>query len=157
MQCIGFTLGREYFGIEMGMVLEIIRPAPVIPLPNAPAFIDGVVNIRTGVIPVINIGKKIKLEQAGERTAGSRFLIFAIHGTAGCLAVDSVTGIHEVADPTGMTLNALSEAESEPGRKCTLTVEDRQLKILNLTRIFDADEREQLETLRPPAEGQTHG
>jgi len=158
MQCIGFTLAGEYFGVDLQMVLEIIRPAPVVALPNAPDFIHGVVNLRRGILPVINIRKKLNLVQAGARTPGSRFLIFDIRGTAGCLAVDSVTGIQAATDPADMNPSTSSPGDgSAPYLKGILTVDDKQMKILELTRIFDAEEQGQLETLGPSAQGLTHG
>ncbi|RLB06501.1 MAG: chemotaxis protein CheW, partial [Deltaproteobacteria bacterium] len=51
-QLVSFILGKEEFGVDILMVQEIIRLATITPIPNAPEFIEGVINLRGKVIPI---------------------------------------------------------------------------------------------------------
>ena len=44
MQLVGFIIGKEYFGVDILMVQEIIRAAPITAVPNSPEFVEGVIN-----------------------------------------------------------------------------------------------------------------
>ncbi|MGD8296593.1 MAG: chemotaxis protein CheW, partial [Desulfobacterales bacterium] len=49
MQLVGFTIGKELFGVDILMVQEIIRAAPITAVPNSPDFVEGVINLRGNI------------------------------------------------------------------------------------------------------------
>ena len=61
MQLVGFTIGKELFGVDILMVQEIIRAAPITPVPNSPDFVEGVINLRGNILPVIDLRKRLNL------------------------------------------------------------------------------------------------
>ena len=144
MQFVGFTLGEDFFGAAIPMVQEIIRTAPVISLPNAPDFVDGVIHLRTSIIPHINMRKRLDINHTHTETGKSRFLVLDIHGTTASIMVDSVTGIHNAeyphietdASPTGLAGNRYVKGISSVG--------ELQMKILDFDRILDSGKRSQL-------------
>lgn len=74
-QYVIFSLGEEEYGLNISYAQEIIRvPDQITKLPNMPAFIDGVFNLRGKVIPVIDLKKRFDFAQT-ERNADNRLLV----------------------------------------------------------------------------------
>ena len=60
-----FTLGRESYGVPVLSVREIIRLCPITPVPQMPAHLRGVINLRGKVIPVLDLRAKFRLADGG--------------------------------------------------------------------------------------------
>jgi purine-binding chemotaxis protein CheW len=58
IQIVGFRIGRETFGLPISAVREIVRVPEITAVPNAPEYIEGVVNLRGQIIPVIDLRKR---------------------------------------------------------------------------------------------------
>jgi purine-binding chemotaxis protein CheW len=95
-QFIIFRLGNQDYGIPIAAVSEIARPPEHITrLPKSPAFIDGVMNLRGSVVPIVDLRRRFDLngtEQSGSR----RILMLAIGGVIAGFLVDSVSKIMKV-------------------------------------------------------------
>jgi purine-binding chemotaxis protein CheW len=95
-QFIIFRLGDQDYGVAIAAVSEIARPPEHLTrLPKAPAFIDGVMNLRGSVVAVIDLKRRFDLnatEQAGSR----RILMLAVGGVIAGFLVDSVAEILKV-------------------------------------------------------------
>ncbi|MBA4037925.1 MAG: chemotaxis protein CheW [Bradyrhizobium sp.] len=95
-QFIIFRLGNQDYGIPIAAVSEIARPPEHITrLPKSPAFIDGVMNLRGSVVPVVDLRRRFDLngtEQLGSR----RILVLTIGGVTAGFLVDSVSKILKV-------------------------------------------------------------
>jgi len=61
MQLVGFNIGTELFGVSILMVQEIIRSAPITTVPNSPDFIEGIINLRGNIVPVIDLRKRLNI------------------------------------------------------------------------------------------------
>ncbi|MEI7813046.1 MAG: chemotaxis protein CheW [Ignavibacteria bacterium] len=61
IQLVGFNIGREYYGIEINRIKEINRMTEITKVPRAPDFIEGVINLRGTVIPVVNLRTKVRM------------------------------------------------------------------------------------------------
>ncbi len=95
IKLVCFRLGRDMYAADIMRVKEIIKPLPVAGLPEAPAFIEGVINLRGSVIPVMSLRKRFRqTEQSADSDA--RLLIVSIAGQALALAVDDVTEVISV-------------------------------------------------------------
>jgi purine-binding chemotaxis protein CheW len=95
-QFIIFRLGHQDYGIPIAAVGEIARPPERLTrLPKSPEFIDGVMNLRGSVVPIVDLRRRFDLgaaEQAGSR----RILMLAIGGVIAGFIVDSVSEILKV-------------------------------------------------------------
>ena len=92
-QFIIFRLGKQDYGIPIGAVAEIARPPEDITrLPKAPEFIDGVMNLRGSVVPIINLRRRFDLG-ATDHAASRRILILTVGGVTAGFLVDSVSEI----------------------------------------------------------------
>lgn len=112
LQFVTFTLADEEYAVDILNVQEINRITEITTLPNAPHYVEGVVNLRGKVIPVINLRKKFGLPDK-EADDTSRIIIMDIKGVTNGLIVDSVaevlripSDIVEPAPPVTSNMNS---------------------------------------------------
>lgn len=58
LQLVGFRIGRETFGLPISIVREIIRVPEITAVPDAPHYVEGVINLRGRIIPVVDLRKR---------------------------------------------------------------------------------------------------
>ncbi len=58
LQVVGLRVGRETFGLPIAMVREIVRVPEITAVPNAPDYIEGVINLRGRIIPIVDLRKR---------------------------------------------------------------------------------------------------
>jgi len=68
-QLVVFGLANEHYGVDIGRVQEIIRMQAITEVPRAPQFVEGVINLRGGIIPVIDLRKRFGMGR-GEQDRG---------------------------------------------------------------------------------------
>ena len=97
LQFVGFGIGVERFGVNILSVQEIIRSTEVTSVPNSPMFVEGVINLRGDIIPVIDLRKRLNLYN--EETAVDRnwILILRIENRVVGFIVDTVTEVLKVS------------------------------------------------------------
>lgn len=95
-QFIIFRLGKQDYGIPIASVSEIARPPEhVTRLPKAPAFIDGVVNLRGSVVPIVDLRRRFDLSGMAE-PGSCRILVVSISGVLAGFLVDDIAEIMKV-------------------------------------------------------------
>ena len=87
-----FRIGGEDYAVDIMRVREIINPLPVTPVPRAPSFIEGVIRLRSEVIPVVDVRKRFGLP-AADPTRRTKFIIARVGGRRIALVVDQVTEV----------------------------------------------------------------
>ncbi len=92
LQLVTFTLGNEEYAVNILNVQEINRITEITQVPNSPDFVEGVINLRGKVIPVINLRKKFHFEDRPTDDT-SRIIIMEIQGITNGLIVDSVSEV----------------------------------------------------------------
>ncbi len=95
-QMVLFELGSETYGLDIATVHEIIRMQPITKVPKTPSYVEGVINLRGRVIPVIDIGKRFGFERA-ERSKNNRIVVVNIKDTVLGIIVDAVTEVLRIA------------------------------------------------------------
>jgi purine-binding chemotaxis protein CheW len=97
VQMVGFVIAEEYFGVDILMVREIIKDAAITAIPDAPEFIEGVINLRGSIIPIIDLQKRLKLPEGVDRNDKEVWiLILDIGGRITGFIVDRVTRVIKV-------------------------------------------------------------
>lgn len=91
-----FRIAGEDYAVDIMRVREIINPLPVTPVPRAPAFIEGVIRLRSEVIPVVDVRKRFGLPTAAP-TRKTKYLVVRIGGRRLALVVDEVTEVVRLA------------------------------------------------------------
>lgn len=98
LQLVTFKLGNEEYAVDILKVQEINRMVEITTIPNAPVYVEGVINLRGKVIPVINLRKKFGFESK-EVDAHSRIIVVDVGNTVG-LIVDSVSEVLRLSSDT---------------------------------------------------------
>jgi purine-binding chemotaxis protein CheW len=98
LELVSFKLGHEEYAVDILKVQEINRMVTITSMPNAPFCVEGVINLRGKVIPVINLRKKLGLELK-EPDAHSRIIVVDVGKTVG-LIVDSVSEVLRLSSDT---------------------------------------------------------
>ncbi|MBF0316564.1 MAG: chemotaxis protein CheW [Nitrospirae bacterium] len=95
LQLVTFTLGSEEYAIDILKVQEINRMTVITMVPNSPQYVEGVINLRGKVIPVINLRKKFGISEI-ENDTDARIMIVDIKGITMGMVVDSVSEVLRV-------------------------------------------------------------
>jgi len=96
-QLVTFRLGGEEFGVDIMRVQEIIRIPPITRVPKAPAYVEGVINLRGNVIPVVSLRTRFGMERV-EDTDLSRIIVLQVHKKVFGIRVDAVTEVLRLDD-----------------------------------------------------------
>lgn len=97
LQVVVFSLNGQIFGAEASQVFQIIRYQEVTKIPRMPKFIEGILNYRGSVLPVISLNKRFEL---GELTAGkkTKIIVSNIEGKLAGFIVNDVVEIARFTD-----------------------------------------------------------
>lgn len=98
IQLVGFGVANERFGVDILMVQEILRSAVVTPVPNSPEFVEGVLNLRGNIVPVIDLRKRLNLYNENSSQKKSWVLILNIDNRVVGFIVDHVTEVLKLDD-----------------------------------------------------------
>jgi purine-binding chemotaxis protein CheW len=96
IQVVGFRVGREHFGVPIELVHEIVRVMEVTSVPDAPDFIEGVINLRGKIIPVIDLRKRFGEKEITPNAKKNRILVAEIMGKIVGLVVDAASEVVKI-------------------------------------------------------------
>jgi purine-binding chemotaxis protein CheW len=139
IQLVTFSIGDEEFGVDILKVQEIIRTMEITRVPKAPAFVEGVINLRGNVIPIVDLRKRFGLETR-KHDKHTRIIVIEISGMVVGFVVDSVSEVlripaSTVEPPPPVVAGLESEYISGVGK-----LEDRLLILLDLDRLLSSEE-----------------
>lgn len=92
LQLVIFRLAKEEYGLPITKVQEINRLVPITKLPQTPAFMEGIINLRGRIIPVVDLRKRFQLE-VSEYNDDSRIIIVEVNGQTVGIIVDAVAEV----------------------------------------------------------------
>ncbi len=143
IQIACFRLGDDLYAADIMRIKEIIRPQKLTSLPKSPAFVEGVLNLRGTVIPVIDLRKRFDFPSA-DHDRNTRLLIVTVGRQLLGLEVDEVTEVITVhvkdIKPPPQVVNGVS-AEYLVG---VCLAKDSLIMLLNLDRILTDRESSEL-------------
>src|SRR6267378_4704839 len=93
LQVVGFRIGDETFGVKIGSVREIVRVPEITSVPNAPDTIEGVINLRGKIIPVMDLRKRFGHAEI-QPDKKNRILVVELQGKLVGLIVNSRSEEH---------------------------------------------------------------
>jgi purine-binding chemotaxis protein CheW len=139
LQLVSFQVGREEFGVNILKVQEIIRSQELTRIPNLPAFVEGVINLRGRVIPVIMLRRCFGMDGRGEERF-SRIVVVEVNGITLGFVVDAVSEVLRMSKDTVEPPPQLGKVQrdyiSGIGR-----LDDRLLLMLDLDRLMTQAEQ----------------
>jgi purine-binding chemotaxis protein CheW len=144
-QFIVFQLGGEEYGLPIASVDEVVRvPETLTRLPKAPAFIEGVMNLRGRVVPVIDQRRRFRFEGQGERRR-ERIVVVRIDRMYAGFVVDTVSEVLKIPQSQLRTTPDLAAEGSQViERIANIEVEGRMILLLNPRELLDRAEKDLL-------------
>jgi purine-binding chemotaxis protein CheW len=146
LHMVGFSVGKEEFCVDILKVQEIIRMMEITKIPNAPDFVEGIINLRGKVIPIIDFGKRCNLYGGNEVDENHRRIVVVAIGekTVG-LVVDKVSQVIKleedlISSTPDVVKGCNSEFISGVGKSG-----DKLLILLDLEKLFGQGELERIE------------
>jgi len=153
LQIVTFHIGEEEFGIDIFLVRSIIKMLNVTKVPHSPDFVEGVINLRGKVIPLINLRKRFGLkEKPYERQ--TRIIIVEIENQIGFI-VDSVSEVLRISSSNIMPppsiavidveyINGVYKQHSDSKNKQTGDTEGRLIILLDIAKVLSSYEKSQI-------------
>ena len=143
IQLVTFRIGEEEFGVDILAVQEIIRTMAITKVPKAPAFVEGVINLRGKVIPIVDLRKRFGLPSR-PHDKHTRMIVIQLGTMVVGFMVDSVSEVLRIPAstidaPPAVVSGLESDYISGVGK-----LEDRLLIMLDLHRLLSSEEREAL-------------
>jgi purine-binding chemotaxis protein CheW len=146
LQLVGFRIGRETFGLPISTVREIIRVPEITAVPDAPDYVEGVINLRGRIIPVLDLRKRFGEKQL-ETDKKNRVVVVELERRAIGLIVNSASEVlrippAEIEHPSNVfpegELNFITGVGKLNGRLVILLDLSRMLQRGELRRLEEA-------------------
>lgn len=143
-QLVVFRLEDSSYGLDIQVVREINRLVTVTPIPKAPPYVEGIINLRGEVVPVVNLGQRFDLART-EHGTDSRIVVVEANGYTLGLVVDEVSEVlrlpqSEIEPATNMTTTGIDLGFVEGVGK----VDERMILIIGPALLFSGEEHAQL-------------
>lgn len=143
IQLVSFMLANEEYGVEVLKVREIIRMPTITKMPNTPSYVEGIINLRGKVIPIISMRKRFGLIE-GDISSQTRIMVMDVAGTLTGFIVDAVSEVirihsSEIQPPPSMVVSGGIDQEFITG---VFNHTERLLIIMDVDRMFTEYERD---------------
>jgi purine-binding chemotaxis protein CheW len=139
LQIVVCELADEHYGLDIAKVFEIIRQQPITPVPRAPSFVKGVINLRGRIIPVVDLRGRFGMPEV-EATKETRIVVAESGSTRVGLIVDSVSEVLLLpADSVEATPQVATGGDDY--MRGIAKLGDRLVLLLELDGLFGADEQ----------------
>ncbi len=135
LQLVTFTLSNEDYAVDILKVQEINRMKEITRVPNSPDYVEGVINLRGKVMPVVSLRKKFGLEER-ENDTQSRIMIMDIQGLTMGLIVDGVSEVLRVPSSIVEPAPPMTSSISTEFIKGIAKLEDRLIILLDMDRLI---------------------
>jgi purine-binding chemotaxis protein CheW len=142
LQLVVFGIGKELYGVGIGFVQEIVRVPEVTEVPDAPPFLEGVINLRGKVIPIIDLRKRLRLD-GKDKTKATRVLVTENEGSKGGLVGLLVDFVSEVRKVQSDAVEDPPEMVSAVGVEYitgVAKVDEKLIILLDLKRVLNVED-----------------
>lgn len=155
-QLVSFNIREDEFAVDISEVQEIIKTQAVTHVPKAPSFVEGVINLRGVIVPIMSLRERFGIEKAAN-TKSTRIMIINLEDKRIGLIVDAVSEVLRIA------VSAIKEppqdaiGESAGFVKGMVNVADRLIIVLDLPKVLSAREVasiDHIKTLVTPGNGE---
>ena len=143
---VTFRLGSGEYAIDIMQAKEIIKMEKITLIPNAPDFVEGVINLRGNIIPIIDLKKRFNLEETeGDKNTG--IIIVKIEDVDMGIIIDSISKVVSISNsdiqPPPPMLSPMLSGIGQKYIKGVGKLEDKLLVVLDLEKLFTTDEEEE--------------
>jgi purine-binding chemotaxis protein CheW len=140
VQLVTFRLGAEEFGVDVFKVHEILRYQPVTPIPRAPRFVEGVLDVRGAVIPVLDLRKRFELARV-DTDDDSRIVLVDFEGERMGLVVDAVTEVLRVPETMLAPPPRYFKGLAQEFIRGIVRMDSRLVVLIDLDQVLSSEER----------------
>jgi len=138
-QLVVFNIGQEVYAVEIAMVKEIIQMQAITRVPGVPPSVEGVINLRGSVIPIVDLRKRFKLAHL-ERNKDTRIVIVNCKGQEVGVVVDSVAQVLRVpVDSIESSTNFFNEDKLNHIR-AIVKLENQLVILLDMAQVLTREE-----------------
>ncbi|MCR4397921.1 MAG: chemotaxis protein CheW [Firmicutes bacterium] len=145
-QLVVFGIANELYGVDIAAVREIITMQRITRVPRTPDFVEGIINLRGKVIPVIDLRKRFRLGVA-EENKETRIVVVEIQGNTIGMVVDSVSEVlrisGDVLEPPSPVIVGVDSEYIQAVAK----VEDRLIILLDMEKVLNRQEQVELKAV----------
>lgn len=145
-QYVIFRLGEELYGASIHDVQEIILPQQPTRVPNNPDFIEGIIDYRDKVIPVLDLKKRFNLGEA-KYEGQARFIVADVNNSNVAFAVDEVTEILRTEEENIEEAPEITRINKEYITGAT-HLNGKLIILLELSKVLSVEEQDILESIK---------
>jgi len=147
LQLVTFKLGNEEFGVDILKVQEINRMMEITRIPNAPPFIEGVINLRGKIIPIVDLRKKLGFVNGngGISEKTTRIIVVELDGLVLGFIVDSVSEVLRIPENTIEPPPSIVGGVESDYIEGVGKLDNRLLILLELKKLFTSTDRKDME------------
>lgn len=139
MQCVTFTLEDEIYGINVMQVQEVLREIEVAPVPGAPHYVIGIINLRGNVVSVIDARMRFGLPPR-ESTDLTRIIVIEIQQHIIGILVDSVAEVVDIGRNEIETAPNVGTDETSRYIDGVVSRDDKLLILVDLNKLLSTEE-----------------
>ncbi|MBN2013602.1 MAG: purine-binding chemotaxis protein CheW [Candidatus Altiarchaeota archaeon] len=153
-QIVVFTLSDEEFGVNISDVREIIRMEEITKIPNTAEYIEGVINLRGGIVVVINLAMKLGLPLRKANT-DTRIIVLEVVGNTVGMIVDSATEVMRLnSDQVEPAPSIIAKRVSSDYLEGVGIIGERLLILLDLSKVLVDEDYEHIDNIQKTIEGE---
>lgn len=146
IQLVTFKIAEEEFGVDILKVQEIIRMMPITRVPNSPSFVEGVINLRGKVIPVIDMRKRFGIDSCSHDN-DTRIGVMDLQGQVVGFVVDAVREVLRINESTVEPPPAVVSGIGSEYMRGVGKLDDRLLILLDLDKLLNENEIQSLSSV----------
>ena len=146
LQVVVFQVADEHYAVDIGGVREILRLPEITRVPHSPTFVEGVINPRGTVIPVIDLHKRFGIEQR-DSTNDTRVMVLNVGDALVGAIVDSVSEVMTFTEDQIEPVDKLSVTISAEYITGVAKMEDRLVILLDYESVLGASESAEVDSL----------
>lgn len=141
IQLVSFKIGSEEFGVDILKVQEINKLVQITKVPNAPYYVEGVINLRGRIIPIVDLRTRLGLPKK-EFDKNTRIVVIDLHGKTIGFIVDAVNEVLRISSDIIEPPPTISKGINSDYITSVAKLEDRLLILLDLEKLLSEEEQE---------------
>lgn len=141
MELVAFRIGEQEFCVDIMAVREIRGWSPATSLPHAPYFVQGVINLRGAVLPIIDLSARLGLGPS-EPTARHVTVVVQLDGRVVGLLVDAVSDILTIPLEDVRPTPEIASEETRRFIRGVFSIDDRMISLVELDEVLPPAARE---------------
>ena len=151
LHLVGFRIGSETFGVPINLVHEIVRVPEITSVPDAPDYVEGVINLRGKIVSIVDLRKRFG-EAGIKRQKKNRILVAEVEGKMVGLIVDSASEVLKIPPSEIDTPPDIFEQNEVHYVTGVGKLNGRLIILVDLTKILERGELRRIGELAPETE-----